>query len=245
MFGKQLAAKKQKLESIVSNTMPQGLQLHAIGGETSMLVPDSMIQPLRHMTTQLSRQSALPSKVAVVAALRQEGVSSLSIALGALLAHDTGQTVCVVDLNWWWPSSLFQTLGRQSDGLIGVVQGNARWSSSLIRTNLPNLTILPAGLLPLEERPIVARSATLKTIITEMTGVIDHLILDIPAILSTSDAVPLASLSDACCLVAYQGLTTSGTVKRAIKEIDHLPMLGLLLNRTRVATPQWIRQWLA
>ena len=245
MFGIKRKTREQKHESSVSNTIPQGLQIHAIGGRTSITVPEEMIQPLRHMTTHLNRQSTLPSKIAVGAALRQEGVSSLAIGLGALLAHDTGQTVCVVDLNWWWPSGLLQTLGNHGEGLVGVVRGNTRWSSSLIRTNLPNLTILPAGSLPIEERPVVARSATLKTIVTEMTGVIDHLILDVPAILATSDAVPLASLSDACCLVAYQGVTTSGTVKRAIKEIDHLPMLGLLMNRAKVSTPRWIQQWLA
>lgn len=86
----------------------------------------------------------------------------------------------------------------------------------------------------------MARSQELQDVINNLSTRFDFLILDIPAIHSTSDAIPLASLGDACCLVVRQGITTVEDVRLGLDEIDHIPMLGVVLNRVKLATPTFV-----
>jgi Mrp family chromosome partitioning ATPase len=63
-------------------------------------------------------------------------------------------------------------------------------------------------------------------------------------VLSSSDAVALASLGSACCVVVQQGVTPINSVRLALDEIKHLPMLGVVLNQVRINTPNWVRNFL-
>ena len=64
--------------------------------------------------------------------------------------------------------------------------------------------------------------------------------MDIPAILATNDAVPLASLGSACCLVIRQGVTWMEDVKLALDEIDHLSIMGVVMNKFKLNTPSFL-----
>ena len=64
--------------------------------------------------------------------------------------------------------------------------------------------------------------------------------LDIPAVSATNDAVPLASLGDACCLVVHQGVTPIEKVRSTLDEIDHLTVLGVIMNKTHNYTPSFL-----
>ncbi|MCA9936600.1 MAG: hypothetical protein KC415_21845, partial [Anaerolineales bacterium] len=78
----------------------------------------------------------------------------------------------------------------------------------------------------------------LKLYLDELGKRYDHLLLDTPAILATSDAIPLASLSNGSCLVIKQGVTSIENTKRALDDIAHLHILGVILNQVIVKTPK-------
>jgi Mrp family chromosome partitioning ATPase len=88
-----------------------------------------------------------------------------------------------------------------------------------------------------QDRPVYSRSQALQMLIHELGSRFDYLILDVPAILATNDAVPLASLGSACCMVVRQGATGISDVEQALDEIDHLTVLGVVLNRVKMSTP--------
>jgi Mrp family chromosome partitioning ATPase len=180
-----------------------------------------------------------------VSALRQEGVSYIARGLAMTMAHDLAVDVCLVELNWWGSDHSFlndnpkiENVNR--DGLTAVLAGEAELDDVLVETSYPNLWIAPSGEMPKQNRPVMARSRILKELIDELSSRFEHLILDIPAVLYTSDAVPLASLSTACCVVIRQGITPVNDVKQALDEIDHLPMLGVVLNNAKISTPSFI-----
>lgn len=225
-------------------TVELPLQLLAQRSGAIYHLPLDLVHSLRHMVTKLNRAQQLPAKLAVVSALRQEGVSFVTQALATLMAHDLSRRICLVDLNWWWPSAPMQELAHYHPGLLPVLHGIMPWEAAVIPTNHPQLFILPAGLIPATQRPVLARGTALQTAIAELSKGFDHLIFDVPAILSTSDAIPLASLGDACCVVVQQGISNRGTVKQALQEIDHLPTLGVVMNRVQVATPPWLLKWI-
>ena len=118
-----------------------------------------------------------------------------------------------------------------------MLSGDATLGDVLVHTGWPNLYFLPAGKVAKQDRPALARSQALRTLLSELTHNYDHLILDIPAVLATADAVPLASLGTACCLVVRQGVTWVEDVKLALDEIGHLPILGVVMNKVKLTTP--------
>lgn len=244
MFGNYretpVAPRQIDLEPVTETT----IQLAAHRSEAVYHLPHELINALRHLVTKMSRAQKMPQRLAVVSALRQEGVSYITQALATIMAHDLDRRVCLVDLNWWWPSVQMQELARYYPGLLPLLHGEINWEAAVAPTNHPQLSILPAGMLPTMQRPVIARGVNLQNVIIELSKHFDHLILDVPAILSTSDAIPLASLGDACCLVVQQGISSRSTVKRAAAEIDHLPMLGVVMNRVQVSTPSWLLRWI-
>ena len=205
--------------------------------------PIEVVDNLRYTITRIERNSSLPSRLAIVSALREEGVTYLSLALAATMAHDMSVRACVLDLNWWWPSTTILA-GKDNPGLAGVFTGEAALEEIIAPTGWPNMDLIPAGQLPIERRPVIARSQLLVQIIEELSKKYDHLILDVPAIRATTDAVPLASLGDACCLIIRQGVTTVEDVRLTLDEIDHLPILGVILNRVRLKTPRVILKFI-
>jgi Mrp family chromosome partitioning ATPase len=194
------------------------------------------VESLRHMITRLGLQESLPTRLILTSALRQEGVTYTARALAATLANDLLSNVCLVEMNWWWPSADLAHLSTNG-GLAAVVLNETTLEQALVPTGRPNLSLLPAGHMPMINRPVAARSANLKETIDELGHRFDHLILDVPAILATSDALALAALGGACCLVVRQGVTSVEKVRAALDDVQNLPMLGVVMNRVHIATP--------
>jgi Mrp family chromosome partitioning ATPase len=138
-------------------------------------------------------------------------------------------------------SSDTASLPTNPTGLAGVLMETTTIDKALIQTALPNLALLPAGDLLLSQRPVMARSDALKTCIEQLSQHFDHVLLDIPAILNTSDAIAMASLGSACCLIIRQGVTPMSNVRLALDDVKHLPILGVVLNQNRTAVPRWVR----
>jgi Mrp family chromosome partitioning ATPase len=242
------------------------LSLRAADGALQRTFDADILQSFRYMSTELTLNGSLPRRVALIAALRGEGVTHSAVALGATLANDTGASVCVVELNWWAPGLIrlldpaaIATEGKRKrrprkddppppepalvghPGLAKVVSGEASLDEAIIRSDLPNFDLLPAGELPVARRPFTARSAALRELIDQLAERYDHLLLDIPAVRTTSDAIALASLSDACIVVTRQGATSTASVQQALDDVKNLTMLGVVLNKVSIHTPGWIR----
>ena len=198
------------------------------------------IDAIRYMTTRLMATNELPKRCAVVSALREEGVTYTALALALTLAHDTDRRVCYIDLNWWWPATRLWAMPAAELGVSTLLKNETTLPETLIATNYNNLSLLLGGNLPAAQRPVVARSTALSALVAQVGAQFDHLILDIPAILTTSDAIPLTSLGDATCVVVRHGVSTSGLTRQALQQIDHVATLGVILNRTQAQTPSWL-----
>jgi Mrp family chromosome partitioning ATPase len=242
------------------------LTVRAANGAIQRTFDPDVIQQFRYMSTELTLNSQIPRCIAVIAALRGEGVTHTAVALGAVLASDTGSSVCVVELNWWSPGliSLLDTRmiaeetrakprkqkgNREappvpafagSPGLARVLSGEVALDEAIIRTDLPNFDLLPAGDVPVARRPSMARGEALRHAMSQLAERYEHLILDIPAVRTTSDALVLASMGDACILVTQQGATSTASVQQALDDVKSLTMLGVVLNKVSIKTPGWI-----
>lgn len=223
-----MAPTKQKRQI----TVPQGK------GMLLFEFPTEIIDSMRQLINRVAKTGSFPEQLALTSALREEGVTYVSRALGATLANDLEAKVCVVELNWWNPSSL----PPQADhgGLADILSRRSNLENALLRTNNPKLFLLPAGNMPAANRSIASRSTGLRQIMQHLTEFFDYIILDVPAVLTTSDAAPIASMADSCCLVVNQGATPIEDVKSALDELNHLPMLGTVMNKISYSTPKGI-----
>lgn len=233
---------KSKSEDIAADSMP--LDLPPAYGTEPINFSGKVVRSFRHMLTRMMRARPLPERIALVSALREEGVTYTSLALATTIASDWDKTVCVVELNWWWPGMVDQVPELESPGTAGVLMEGLTLDDVVVPTGLRNLFLLPAGEMDIEARPAAARSPALKNMIYELTHRYDHLILDIPAVLSTTDAIPLASLGNGCCVIVRQGVTSIQNVRQALDDLDHLPMLGVIMNQVQVHTPSLLLRFI-
>jgi Mrp family chromosome partitioning ATPase len=210
---------------------------------SSVSVPAEVVAGIRQMLTRLVTSGQWPRAVALTAALREEGVTHTALALSAVLSQDTTRPVCLVDTNWYWPPAWLDGGLAQSGGLAAVLDGRLALEQALAPVRIADdldearLALLPAGQMPHGRRVIAARSPELKAIIARLRERFDYIVLDVPAVLATSDAIALADLADGCCLVVHQGVTPAASVQEARAAIRHLPVIGVIMNHVNVRMP--------
>ncbi|MBE2221666.1 MAG: CpsD/CapB family tyrosine-protein kinase [Anaerolineae bacterium] len=200
--------------------------------------PEDVVNQLRHMVTRLKYTDDLPKQISLVSAIRGEGVTYLTWALASIIANDLQASVCAVELNWWFPSNYFSS--EDHDGIAAVLEKRKVLDDVVLKTQDTNFDFILAGEMAAHQRAIYARSDDLKRVIGQLRERYDYVLIDVPAILSTSDSIPLASLSESCCLVIRQGVTDIGSVQMALDDVAHLNMLGVIMNQVNLKTPSFI-----
>jgi Mrp family chromosome partitioning ATPase len=226
----------EKKQFVMEKRAP--LELTTADGQTLCVYQPEVIDSLRNMASRLTYPGRLPSSLGFTSALGQEGVTFLSRAWGLTIANDLQIKVCVVELNWWRPETVLANI-RSSPGLAAMKSGTSM-SEVMISTNCPNLTLIPAGELNVVERPVWSRSDALISLIADLGQQFDHLVLDIPAIHATTEALPLAALADKISLVVHQGVTPVESLRLALDRIRQMPVAGVVLNRYRTVVPGWM-----
>jgi Mrp family chromosome partitioning ATPase len=196
-------------------------------------VPAEVVSGMRHMLTRMVTSGQWPRVAALTSALREEGVSYTALALSAVLSQDTNASVCLVDTNWYWPSVPV----ADSPGLAAVLYGELALDQVLVQVDDSQLMLLPAGHMIQSHRVLAARGPEMKAAMAELRGRFEYVVLDVPAVLATSDAIALAGLADGCCVVVHQGVTPAAIVQEALAALRHLTVTGVIMNNVRVHMP--------
>jgi Mrp family chromosome partitioning ATPase len=190
---------------------------------------------------QLHGTQGLPARLALTSALAGEGVTYVARSLAAVVAYDTQASIAVVDLNWRRPPGADVEV-PQLLGLANVIEENAPIESVIVPTSNPRLSLVPAGVIPVARRPAVASSPALATALDELETRFDHLLLDLPPVLASSEAMNLSRFADAYVLVVQQGATAEAQVEAALEEMRGGEALGVILNRYDTHIPRRLRK---
>jgi Mrp family chromosome partitioning ATPase len=146
-------------------------------------------------------------------------------------------------LNWWWPADYPKTAtGRP--GAAEVLREDAALEEALLSTGRDNLKLLPAGKLPNNQRPSFAHSEELATLLAALDEKFDHIILDLPAVTATSESISLAAYGSAVCLIIHQGVTPVQRVRAVLDDLDHLNIIGVIMNQVNIAAPSFLLDYL-
>ncbi len=122
--------------------------------------------------------------------------------------------------------------------LADAIEHGAHVDDIIIPTSNPRLCMIAAGGVPVARRPALAQGRPLATVLDQLDERFDHVLLDIPPVLVSSDAMNLSQLADACVLVVRQGATSESQVEAALDELQGGEMLGVILNRFEQQHPE-------
>ncbi|HSZ64356.1 MAG TPA: polysaccharide biosynthesis tyrosine autokinase [Terriglobales bacterium] len=209
---------------------------------TQVRPQSQMAESYRALRTSLllSNLGAPPKVIMVTSARPQEGKTTTSINTAIVLAQK-GVRVLLIDADLRRPS-VHKTLGMgPRSGLSNVLTGSATTQQTITTsTILPNLFIMPAGTPPPNPAELLA-SLNMRTLIAELRGQYDHIVIDTPPTLSVTDAVVLSPSADATILVIRSGQTTKQALRRARDVLMQVNahVAGVLLNAVDLTSPDY------
>jgi Mrp family chromosome partitioning ATPase len=126
--------------------------------------------------------------------------------------------------------------------LADALENDARLDDIVITTANPRLCMIPAGAVPVARRPALAQGRPLASLLDQLDERFDHVLLDLPPVLASSDAMNLSQLADAYVLVVRQGATSETQVEAALQELAGGETLGVILNRFDSNIPRRLRR---
>jgi protein-tyrosine kinase len=172
--------------------------------------------------------------VMVTSAVAGEGKSFTAINLAMSFAAELDHTVMLVDADLARPS-LPRMLGiEEGPGLLDLLDGSARMSDVLLRTNVEKLTFLRSGTPHAKATELLASDA-MRRLVDEMSRrYTDRIIVfDSPPLLLTTEARALAMYMGQIVFVVRAGKTLQSAVQHALATIEACPQKMMLLNQTR------------
>ena len=215
-------------------------------------------ESVRYMLDRYGMTSAteFPSTIAVVSALRKEGVTTVSQSVAEVLGVDFGYTVCWVDLSWAGgvPAPRRGLRGRRRHrrdrspgdarrpGILDVVGGELALDDVLRTSPDSKVAHLDAGRTSESLREIT-RSVEIHDLFDELMSRFEIVVFDSAPVSENSSALSLIQCAEAYVFVTQYGATTAQQVDDATEMLDPLPVMGAVLNAYRSRTPRFIRRF--
>lgn len=179
--------------------------------------------------------------LAITSALEREGKSSLARAVAISMARDHAGSVLLLECDLLRPS-LSEDFGLSSSpGLSEILVGEASLDEALRPTEIPNLQLLPAGA-PFSNPSRLLRSPAMPAILEEVRARFPFTVVDLSAVLKSSDAAVLAGLTDGVVMVVRAGSTDIRAVQQAHQLLSGVILHGVVLNRWQSAVPDVVRR---
>jgi Mrp family chromosome partitioning ATPase len=192
---------------------------------------------------ELSEGRTVPRSIAVVSALRGEGVTTISKSLAHVLASDFSATVCWVDLSWAGSGgSSSRNAESQQPGIYELLTSQLPLKEALVPSDNQRLSMLSAGRVSDGHRYALSRSPKLGDALQDLKEQFDFVIFDTAPVLTSGDALALLLYADACLLVARHGVTTASQIAATAHELHNIPTIGAILNQHRSKTPRFVRR---
>ena len=209
----------------------------AAGGRT-MLVEDFRIikRPLIKRAIAPRVDGVNPGNlIMVTSSLPGEGKTYCSINLAMSIAMELDHTVLLIDADVARPSVL-RTLGVPPQrGLMDVLlDDKVDMADVMFRTNVPTLTILPAGTANPRATELLASQAMTALVLQIANRYPDRIVIfDSPPLLLTSEAAVLASHMGQIVVVVEAEQTTQHAVQASLAQLEGMANINLIYNKAR------------
>lgn len=190
---------------------------------------------LNYAQTADPAASSRASLIMVTSAVAGEGKTFCAINLAMSIAMEVDTSVLLVDADVIRPSIPGRLGIPTSRGLLDVLADpSIDLSEVMLRTNVPKLSILPAGTAHSRATELLT-SDLMDRLLTELaTKYSDRVVIfDAPPLLLTTESKVLASRVGQVLIVVAASETPRSTVSQAFAAVESCPMVMSLLNRCR------------
>jgi protein-tyrosine kinase len=198
--------------------------------EEFRIIKRPLLENIRGQTAARPHRANL---IMVTSALPGEGKTQTAINLAVSIALELDHSVLLVEADVIRPTTLSR-LGLQARrGLIDLLENaDVTLPDVLIRTNIPKLTLLPAGPASGRATELLASSA-MNTLLEELASkYADRVIVfDSPPLLLTSEARVLATHMGQVVMVVEADKTQVGSIKQAYATLEDHPVVMSVLNK--------------
>ncbi|HIA08793.1 MAG TPA: protein tyrosine kinase [Chromatiaceae bacterium] len=176
--------------------------------------------------------------IMVTSAMPGEGKTFCSVNLAMSIAMELERTVLLVDADMA-QLSVTKLLGIEAEyGLTDVLRddNSVRLKDALIRTDVPKLTLLPAGSHYHQSTELLASDAMHRIADELSQRYSDRIVIfDAPPLLAASQASVLAHLMGQVVLVVEAEWTPQHIVGEALLNLGTENVVGVIINKTRQA----------
>jgi capsular exopolysaccharide synthesis family protein len=164
---------------------------------------------------QFVSNNSFPRTALVTSTRPSEGKSSSSLALAQNLAR-VGASVLLIDADMRKPS--FKTSQPEEVGLSTLLVTNGSAMEHVATTSVPNLSLLPSGPIPPNPAELLATNR-ISTIMAELTGNFDIVLVDSPPVLGLADVPVLSAICEATILVVEAGSVRRPAVLSSLRRL--------------------------
>ena len=194
-------------------------------------------EAFRNLRTSLlySTPDHPPKTILVTSPHPEDGKTSLVTNLAITLAQLGSGEILVIDADMRRPN-LHEILELpKAPGLSTYLTGQAELADVVVASAIPNLSVIPAGLVPLNPSELLA-SARFKQALDTLGQRFAYIIVDTGPLFGVSDGMILAGQVEGVVLVLRQGRASRDAAQRAIRSLlaVRARLLGVILNDVEV-----------
>jgi len=198
--------------------------------EEFRIIKRPLLENVRGQTASRPKRANI---IMVTSALPGEGKTQTAINLAVSIAMELDHTVLLVEADVVRPSALERMGVSASKGLLDMlIHPETDLSEVLLKTNIPKLTLLPAGTSSSRSTELLA-SAAMDRLLEELaTTYPDRVIIfDTPPLLPSTESRVLATSMGQVLMVVEAGKTALNTVKQAFATVEECPVVMSMLNK--------------
>lgn len=171
--------------------------------------------------------------ILVASAMPGEGKTFFSMNLAMSIAMEVDHSVLLVDADVLRPSVLARYGLEPSRGLMDVVgSSHLELPDVMLRTNVPKLSVLPAGTANAKSTELLA-SAAMEAMLDELAAKYSDriIVFDAPPLIPTTESRVLASRVGQVVMVVEANRTTHAQVAQAYAAVESCPVVLSVLNK--------------
>jgi succinoglycan biosynthesis transport protein ExoP len=208
-------------------------QRHRLGLATHLASASQFAEFVRDLRTSILYSTAgrPPRTFMVTSPEPGDGKTSVSLNLAVALAQLGSGEVLLVDGDLRHPELHTILNVRRTPGLSTFLAGRAELSAALTPTEVPNLSLIPAGQNPWNPGELLA-SRRLDKALKALSERFEYIIFDTAPLFAVSDALNLAPRVDGVVLVLRHGRARRDDAQEAVQRLCSVRanLLGVVMN---------------
>lgn len=192
-----------------------------------------------------SKPEAPPKTVILTSSQAGEGKTFTAVNLAITLARDSHKNVLLIDADLR-KGQINRIMNLPlGGGLAGVLSGDSEIDGVIQKSRISGLSVITSGIRPSNPAELLGQ-AKMKELLNHLVGSYDHLILDVPPLISVTDGQVLAPLAEGIILVIKAESTRLEVVQHAQFLIQQAKgkVIGYVLSNVEYHIPEYIHKYL-